>query len=325
MKNTKKLKLKQRDIAILKLLFEHRFLDTELLWHLLKSDSHLPFVEYSVGVDGKSRPITYGFKKQALSKRLKQLFDSGYVKRHYLTDQPLGRGFGKPRAIYGLGTQSAKILLEDSQIPKNVIRKIVQGNTVQSPFLRHSLELAQFKVTLILACNSSKQFMSITSWQQGESIKMKIESSDSLFGNDVMVIHPDSYFILDIKGKMKRHYFLEIDRGTEPIVSKTRRSSIRRKLLCYFNLYQSLKRKSHTISGFQVLFVVPGNIPENNIPKGRLANLLDELNSNNLVYQPNSLVLATSDKSFQLEEPEMLFKQIWYSKSSINKPLSLLD
>ncbi len=255
MKNTKK--LKQRDIAILKLLYKHRFLDTELLWYLLKSDSYLPFVEYSKSADGKNRPITYGFKKQALSKRLKQLFDSGFVERHYITDQPMGRGFGNPRAIYGLGLKSASVLSESDNIPVGIIRRIVQSNNVKAPFLRHSIELAKFKVTMFLACRTSKQNVAIPLWKQGEEIKMKLNTGNKFNEQNIFIIHPDSYFCLDIKGRKRRHYFLEIDRGTEPIVSASRRSSIRRKLVGYHKLYQSLKRKNDTIPGFQVLFVVP--------------------------------------------------------------------
>lgn len=323
MKNTKKLRLKQRDIAILKLLYEHRFLDTELLWHLLKSDSYLPFVEYTKGSDGKSRPITYGFKKQALSKRLKQLFDADFVERHYITDQPLGRGFGAPRAIYGLGKNSPTVLNEADNIPIAVTRKIIQSNKVKSPFLRHALELARFKVILILACRMTHQRVKLMFWKQGESIRDYVDIRNKHREIQSLPIHADAFFALELKGTKTKHFFLEIDRGTEPIVSNKNRSSIRKKLIAYQYYKKSKKVRVDDIKGFQVLFVTIGQLANKN-RSNRISNIIEEILIHSNIYTSKSLFYFTTFENLLLENPKLLLSNIWISPFE-NSLLSIVE
>jgi len=325
MKNKITLRLKQRDLAILRLLYEHRFLSAELLWYLIKSDSQLPFVGYSLGADGKSRPITYGFKKQALSKRLKQLFDAGYVARHFITDQPMGRGYGTPRAIYALGSNSSKVLLESDKIPLKTTRRIIQSNNVKSPFLRHTLDLARFKVAVILACRKSHQRVKLVQWNQDESIKVSFYLIGESGTKEKVTVHADASFAFEMQGRKRRHYYLEIDRGTEPIVSSSYRSSIRRKLIGYQEYYKSIRRRKNENNGFQVLFVTPGQIQPGKTPTGRIVNILSELNLSNYKFSPKSLFLLTTHDSYCLGDPQSIFGDIWLSRASFIKTISLVS
>jgi len=289
--------IKDRDIEIMKLLFEHRFLDTELIWHLLKSKTDYS-ADSIIGKDGKRRPGKYGFGIKALYKRLQALFHNKYVARHFITDEPLGRGTGSPRAIYGLGSASAKVLPDIVGFSPDRIRRIVEANKVKSPFLRHALEIARFRTTLELACKDSNGYIKLICWKQGQ------ELGDYVIGKNLdgittrFSVYPDAFFVLTIKNRGNSHFFLEVDKGSMPIIAKKDRPDISRKVLGY-SYYRSSKKyttryrylkygagktdtilvlnddkrnlseNSEPIKGFKVLFLVPGRLTESQKPEGR--------------------------------------------------------
>lgn len=86
------------DNRIIRLVYEHRFLDTELLWYLLKSGDIEEKPEYIMGNDGKKRPARYGFGMKALYKHLFRLSELKYLHRQPLLDVPIGGSQGMPRA-----------------------------------------------------------------------------------------------------------------------------------------------------------------------------------------------------------------------------------
>lgn len=320
--------LKQRDYTILKLLYDYRFLSGELIWYLIKNDSYLSSIAYSIGSDGISRPTTYGFKRQTLFKRLKQLYDSMYVERHYVTDQPMGRGYGSPRAIYGLGSSSSRVLKEIYEIPQYFIKRIVENNKVKSPFLRHALEVAMFRVVLELACQKSKGKVKLLFWEQGISLRDYVYGFNEKGEKESFTVYADAFFGLEIVDMKNRHFFLEIDRGTEPIVSNSKRTNIRRKLIGY-QYYRKSKgisdHYSYRISGFQVLIVTPGKIEADRILSGRISNIVNELIINKKLYTTKSLFLLTTPESFSLKNPEYIFAKIWISSKLNNSLISLID
>ncbi|RKZ08411.1 hypothetical protein DRQ05_01515 [bacterium] len=322
------IRLNKRDYLILKLIYEYRFLSGDLLWYLIKDDTQSSQSGCAVGADGKRRPISYGFKRQALSKRLKRLFDEGYVTRHYVTDEPQGRGYGTPRAIYGLGQNSPKVLFEFAGIPVSATKKMIESNGVKSPFLRHALEVAAFKVTLMLACEKIQGKVTLLFWEQGESIRETVFLTDRTGEKIRLPVHADAFFGLGVAGKKKKHFFLEIDRGTEPIVSKSRRSNIRRKLIGY-QIYRKSKqfitRYSGAINGFQVLLVTPGQIGNTGDSSGRVANISKEILSQPRLYTSKSLFLLTTPDSFGLEVPLTIFSKIWISPNRGNSVFSLIE
>ncbi len=322
-----KLILKERDYIILKHVYDYRFLSGELLWHLLKSDNHTDSIIYSTGKDGRNRPKKYGFKQQTLSKRLKQLYDAKYVERHYMTDQPYGRGYGSPRAIYGLGKQSSKLLQEIHQIPQYSTRKIVESNKVKSPYLRHALELATFRIVLELACQQSKGKFSLLNWEQGQSIKDYVNVIDKKGEKRKIIIYADAFFGIRIRGRKNKHFFLEIDRGTEPIVSSSIRSNIRSKLTGYQYYLKSKKihkKYEFMVNGFQVLFVTTGKVETDNTLSGRIANIFNELVLNKILYSSEALFLLTTPQSIFLSNSESIISNIWISPKSHNL-LSLIE
>ncbi|MEZ5358867.1 MAG: replication-relaxation family protein [Candidatus Zixiibacteriota bacterium] len=318
-----KIHLSTKDCDILRYLYDYRFLNAELLWHLLTYDNQTNSAFHTAG----KRPLKYGFGRQALYKRLRGLYVNGYIERHYLTDLPFGRGYGRPRAIYGLGKQSAKILQEFEGIPAQDVRRMVTANRIKNPFLRHALELATFRVIVELACRKSKGRIGLLFWEQGRSIGATVYGYNIKGKKEKLTVYPDAFFGLQISNKKNRHFFLEIDRGTEPIISQSKRANIRRKLLAY-QAYYSSKRLSQVqfgkINGFQVLIVTPGEILDDNTISGRISNILEELLSNKQTYTVKSLFLLTIPGSFKLENPENIFSSIWVCPKSPDELVSLI-
>ncbi len=323
-----KVKLNTRDCDILRYLYDYRFLNTELLWHLLTYDNQTNTEFHTVGNNLKRKQSKYGFGRQALYKRLRRLYVNGYVQRHYLTDLPFGRRNGIPRAIYGLDRQSATLLQETEGIPAKDVRQIVTANRIKNPFLRHALDLATFRVILTLACNKSRGRIGLLFWEQGRSIGASVYGYNIAGKREKLPVYPDAFFGLQIATQRNRHFFLEIDRGTEPIVSQANRANIRRKLLGFQAYYRSKKISEVQFSkiyGFQVLFVTPGQILNNGTITGRISNILKEIQSNGQTYTTKSLFLLTIPDSFRLENPGTVFSSIWVSPKSPNELLSLID
>lgn len=343
--------LRDRDYTILRLVYDHRFLSSELLWHLLQTDDQFRAVSHSTGSDGKKRPTSYGFGRQALSKRLKQLFNARYLERHYITDQPMGRGHGSPRAIYGLGPACPKILQEKFDIPPRITRRIIESNKVKSPFLRHALEVATFRAILELACQRNKDKVKLLFWEQGDLIRDFIIGVNEKGEEERFPVHADAFFGLEVIGKGNTHFFLEIDRGTEPIFSSKQRTDIRRKLLGY-RLYRKSKKFSkryayrqlpngqivgvdvckdtvtedrQMITGFQVLFVTPGAVSKSKTLSGRVASIFAILPVLGKFFVTNSLFWFTPPDSFSIDKPERMFSKCWITPNPENNLMSLVE
>ena len=343
--------LRDRDYKILRLVYDHRFLSGELLWHLLQSDGESSVVSYTVGSDGKKRPKKYGFGRQALSKRLKQLFNARFLERHYITDQPMGRGYGAPGAIYGLGPACPKILQERLDIPTEVTRRIIDGNKVKSPFLRHALEVATFRATLELACERNSENVKLLFWEQGDSIRDFVIGVNEKGDDERIPVHADAFFGLEVTGAGRTHFFLEIDRGTEPIASSKQRTDIRRKLIGY-RLYRKSKKfpKRYAyrqlpngqivgidvcanqstegrkmITGFQVLFVTPGVIKPDKKLSGRIASIFAEFAALGKFYVTNSLFWFTPPERIAITKPDRIFSKCWITPSPQNDLMSMVE
>ena len=343
--------LRDRDFMILRLVYDHRFLSSELLWHLLQTDDQFRAVSHSTGSDGKKRPTSYGFGRQALSKRLKQLFNARYLERHYITDQPMGRGHGSPRAIYGLGPACPRILQEKLDIPPRITRRIIESNKVKSPFLRHALEVATFRAILELACQRNEDKVKLLFWEQGDSIRDFIIGVNEKGEDERLPVHADAFFGLEVIGEGNTHFFLEVDRGTEPIVSTKQRTDIKRKLIGY-RLYRKSKKfperyayrqlpngqivgidvcegsateGRQMITGFQVLFVTPGMVRNDKNLSGRIASIFAELPALGKFFVTNSLFWFTPPESFNIEEPERIFSKCWITPNPQNSLMSLVE
>jgi hypothetical protein len=334
----------ERHRIILQLVYKHRFLDTELLSHLLGVMESTTRSEAQHGTRCSRR---YGFGKQALYKNLQKLFNAGYLNRHFLYDLPIGRGRGSPPTVYGLGAKSARVLSETLGCSPRDIQDIVQANKLKSPFLRHALEVARFRVILELACQRSKGRVGLLFWEQGLHLRDHIFRLDANGEERRFTVCPDAMFALEVSGKGRACYMLELDRGTMPIVRSSKKTDIRSKLFGY-RYYRQKKRHTkryaykllhdgsvgglivneagaiipttdtdyaQPILGFNVLFVIPANLPSKRFPRGRIGNILSAISDMGRAFTSSSLFWLTAPSAFSIENPESMFTHCWITSN----------
>lgn len=348
--------IRERDRTIMQLIYEHRFLNTNLIWYLLRTDSP-ENQEYKIGKDGKRRPTLYGFGEKALYKRLQQLFHGRYLERHLITDEPVGRGYGSPKAIYGLGLKSAPIIAEIAGISPQEVRNIVLSNKVKSPFLRHAIEIALFRVTLELACQATDGRIRTLFWEQGQRLQDSVFGKNEKNKEERFSVFPDAFFGIEVEGKGKAHYFLEVDRGTMPIIASKNRSDIRKKIFGYYYYRKSgkcatryayrnlpdgevsglcffaeasqrneyLHENLEPIRGFRVLFLVPGKISDEGKPSGRMANIISAFPSFGRQFSSTSLFWFSNIKTYNPEAPEKIFETTWVTPKLEGRLQSLIE
>lgn len=176
--------------------------------------------------------------------RLHSLWESGFVKRIRLSHIV---GTGSNPLIYGLSPSGFRILGDDILIDfmgKDIRKKdFVSRGAMQ---LSHLLAVNRFLVLLESTANKEDIFLSecIQYYQKSRLEKFTIN------------FVPDALFILSRQEKQSL-FFLEVDRGTEPLFSNNlERSSIHKKFNDYFNMLKIGSYTSFgTFSGFRVLFV----------------------------------------------------------------------
>jgi hypothetical protein len=352
------LRLADVDYRILQLVYEHRFLDTELLWYLLKSGDTDGQPEYVCGKDGKKRPAQYGFGMKALYKHLLRLSEAKYLTRHQLTDLPIGGSHGAPRAVYALGIKSASIVAERTGTAIQHIKNIVEANRVKSPFLRHALEIARFRATLELACQDSGGRLKLIFWEQGLGLRDHAVGNNESGGTERFPVNPDAFFGLHVRDKGKASYFLEMDRGTMPVISKKERPDIRKKVFGYMYYRKSGKYQKkyyycflpngqpsglyinqtggenttieqneflQPIKGFSALFVVPGILYKNKNVSGRIENVLSAFPFFGKSFASTSLFWLTTPETYDIKNPESILGKIWITPNPEKSMQSMIE
>jgi hypothetical protein len=348
------LRLADVDYRILQLVYEHRFLDTELLWYLLKSGDTEERPEYALGKDGKKRPARYGFGLKALYKHLLKLSGAKYLHPEPMIDVPIGGNRGKPRTAYSLDIKGAPIIAEQTGLPIQRIRRIVDANRVRPLFLRHELEIARFRATLELACKNSGKGIRLIFWEQGSGLRDEVVGDNESGVKERFPVNPDAMFGIHIENKGTATYFLEMDRGTMHIVSKTNRSDIRKKIFGYMryreakDVYQQkyyyiylpngdpstiyinprpkdnppFRERSNIrpIRGFNALFVTPGTLHRNKFVTGRIKDILSVFPLFGDDLASTSLFWLTTLGMYNIENPESILENIWITPNP-NKPM----
>jgi len=345
------LTIRERDSEIIQIINEFRYLDFELLWRLLASKYREQPKDYHIGKDGKKRPKQYGFTEQALRKRLMQLFNARYLNRQPIADEPIGRGYGSPRAIYSIGPKSADFISKLTGDSIERIKSVIKSDKKKPFFLRHALEISKFRTILELACQQTNGEVRLLFWKQGRELTDNANDKD---GNRYSV-YPDAIFSLSVSGKGKVNYFLEVDRGTMPISATGGGSDIRKKILGFW-YYRKSERHSkryyfkktsdgqivdlgivkrageqirsemlESVKGFTVLFVTPGQLDSDGAVGGRLANILAELPQFGRDIATSSLFWFTPIDKFELENPESVFRHAWKTSNPKKGLRSLID
>ncbi len=211
------LQIQPRDIALLRDVWEFRFLNTEQI----------------LGLHDGSRRNLRG--------RLNLLFQHGYLDRP--TIQKSAR-LATSHIVYSLGRKGAETLAKNAEEREGILRR-VRENVHTLPLIAHSLMISQFRVCLMLALQKHGD-IKLTRWVQGNDLKSALSRRGA---NPPLVA--DAFFVLETPTH-KYPCFLEADRATmtqERFVSKL-------KMYWRHNREESFK-DTLGVSHFRVLTITP--------------------------------------------------------------------
>ena len=267
------LKIQPRDIQIIKLVYDHRFLDSDQI-----------------------RALTDG-SDQVISRRLQKLFHNGYLDRPL---QQFSYTAGSKTIIYGLGNKGSDILSTEFGIDRGKINWRTKNYEAKIIYLNHTMMISNFRVCLTLALKETQK-VELIFWKQNEAGDLR----DQVFIKDDnrkerirLPINPDSFFaIQDLNGK-KSYFFLEADQSTMT------NARFFRKMRAYWNYW---KQSGHTlkydIKSFRVLTLTKSIQRAGNLREA--TKLADDRQEGTLMFW------FTSQRNYRLEEPESVLKSIW--------------
>jgi hypothetical protein len=185
--------LQDRDVEILKTLYDYRFLTTTQIADLF-----------------------FGAKSKAL-RRLRQLYDNGFVMRIF---RPVV--VGSAEIIYCLDSRGVNVLAQRLGVDREEIDWSRRSFTrVKSLFLDHALEVNQFRVATHLAIQGDPD-VELLFWKYDNELQTKNEKgilvSDKVTDPDDRTrkirVTPDAFFGLSTP-RGRAYFFLEADLGTE--------------------------------------------------------------------------------------------------------------
>ena len=177
------LEITERDLSILELVQDYRFLNSRQIQALV------------------------GGSKHNVTERLSRLFHHAYLDRP--SHQRELRSEGYRLMIYALAPKGAKLLARRSGSLAVVSRHLRENNRSAKRFhLAHTLMVSQFRACLTLACQR-RSGLALVRWQIPET-----PLSRMIVGRYRVAVIPDAYFALERADGQRAHFFLEADRGT---------------------------------------------------------------------------------------------------------------
>jgi len=212
-----KIYIGQRDVDILKTIYEFRFLQTDQITKLIQGDP------------------------TSVKKRLAKLWRAYYLQRLFLPVWP-GKPKPSPKAIYAIDKKGAEILTEVMGIDPELMRKQIKQNEIGERQLKHSLMVSNFATILTVAVREKKGVELLFFKHQQKALEDRV----TVKGKRYPVI-PDGFLGLEDKEGVF-YFFLEADRST---MSNTR---FLNKMRAYWNWYKVKgQQKKFGIKNFRVL------------------------------------------------------------------------
>lgn len=167
--------IQERDLEILNLIHDYRFLNSDLIKTLISGS------------------------EQQILRRLQKMYHHGYLDR-------LKIGNNEP-ILYGLGKEGISCLSDYYKLDFS----FKENRGVGGIYLAHTLQIANFRACLILALRDNQR-SKIISWHKDGEVKEEIGFIENDKKARIPIV-PDSFFTLEDKGSLK-HFFLEADRST---------------------------------------------------------------------------------------------------------------
>ena len=268
--------LQARDIKILELVHEYRFLRSEQIAALVQED----------GVKLRTN--------QVILKRLQKLFHNGLLDRP--RDQIRYDMMGTDKMIYALANGGADVLAEKRGLDRGKIEWAKKNREVKRPQLWHVMIVSQFRACLEIALKKRSD-VELLFWRQGDEIRDYVKVKDKKGDDRRCAVWPDGF--LCIKAPRGNFYFfLEADRST--MVNARFLDKMRR----YWAYWLE---KGHTqkygIKKFRVLTITRS--------EARKENLRKAIKKADPKGKGSPMYMFACEKSYSLKEPESLLQAIW--------------
>lgn len=283
--------LQERDLKILDLIDEFRFLDSMMLYKLIKL--YYP-----------------GSYQDAIKRRLYKLWANGYLERPkeqvllYLRDE-------QRHLVYTLAEEGTDILAAKLGKDREKLKWRLKQDELSYKFIEHALAISKFRTTLYL--NQQEQGFKILFWKGDGELQKKItfrietEKQAALFrvkqqGEKITLnVRPDSFFGLQ-KNNQIRFYEVELDRGSRTV------KDMALKLLALYKLNQGIKERPLVLEGFpinkfKVLILSPSEL--------RIKHLQESLRAIAERGEGLQRFLFTTIAKVDLNKPEALLEPIW--------------
>ena len=181
--NLPPLAITERDVSILRLVRDHRFINTEQIHALVGGSQH------------------------NVTERLSRLFHHGYLDRP--AHQRELRAEGYRVMVYALTPKGAQAMAQPSGEPVVVSPHLNEDNrTAKRSYLAHTLMVSQFRVCLELACRARPD-LHLTQWRVSDRPLARV-----FVGLERVAVIPDAHFVIEAADGRAAHFFLEADRGT---------------------------------------------------------------------------------------------------------------
>jgi len=266
------LRLQERDIEIVRLVQDFRFLNSDQIKALANGS------------------------EQKILRRLQKLFHHGFL------DRPLSQIayplMGTQKMVYALGDKGADLLAEKFGIDRGKIKWNEKNKEVKDRHIQHTLMISNFRICLELALKNLPG-TNLLFWEKESPKELKdyVYIRD-LQGREIRApIVPDGFFgIEDPKGKA--YFFLEADQSTMT------NARILKKMIAYWNWW---KRGRHTekfgIKAFRVLTITRTEKRKENL-RG-ITKKADDRQRGSLMFW------FTSERNYSLQKPESILEPIW--------------
>lgn len=304
---TVSLKLTDRDRKIIKWIYQHRFLSSELVFSLVEGS------------------------KQGILRRLHLLFHGGYLDRPKRQSIAFGNNHS---IIYGLGNRGANLLASEFDLPIETVDWTRKNRDSKDIFLKHTLMVSRIMTVLRLACwkRSDVEFIEpdrlIKNRLKPPSIKThnlswRVSIKKGEYGqkrNFSFNMIPDNVFGLRFKNNnsyREQYFFLEADRSTMP-VRRTNfyRSSFYKKMLGYIASYKNeLFSEYFGFKKVRVLTITKSD--------KRIKNMINVNKDLHDLRNGYNLFIFARDETINIQMPERTFKRIW--KNGQGRKISLLQ
>lgn len=187
--------------------------------------------------------------------RLSRLFHAGYLDRPraQLDYYPTA---GSAPMVYALGDRGARLLIDRDGVDVGNVERSRNNHRAGRPFIEHRLEVVDFYMALrqatiihgdirLLHPDELIAAFPDQSFSEGNPFALRANLSHRGTMMPIAVV-PDLVFGLQFADGSRRHFLVEIDRGTMPVErSDIRQSSFERKMRAYLAVHTARLHQRH--------------------------------------------------------------------------------